>query len=120
MVAKGIVSFGLGKDAGPESMILGKFNLGFATIEVEIIPPPVQTGGGGGPGVFLPTSEIYWQRIKITVRYKDKKWVRIWKVSKFRADAIIMVTNIINRITTNIKIGVTSMHRLFKMIRIKR
>ena len=120
MVAKGIVSNGLGANCGPSTQIISQFNLGFFEVIIEEITPPAPSPGGGGAGViYRPSEEDQIRVIRISVKHKDKTWTKIFRVSRKQIQLYVWVTNVINRITTDIYIRVGKAKRFFNKIRIK-
>ena len=106
---------------GPAAgLLIGQYNLGFITVEVEVIPPVTPPKPqAGAPGVYIPTDEDLKQVVRFTVRYKKKVWKKTYVISRKRTDIIIMIGNIVNTITTNISVVVTKMKKLLTKIRIK-
>lgn len=113
-VAKGVITRGLGGNA--TNMILGRFNLGPLTVVVEV-PPEPPAPSAGAPGVIIPKKKK--QKVIITVYYKDKKWRKEYWITMARTRVIILVTKIINTITTNISVSVGKIKRLINNIRIR-
>ena len=132
-VAPGIVTFGLG--SGPDAMIIGNiFNLGFFKVDVGVgspiippAPPPLPDGGGGSrplaPGEIqnfykvvdnqyqlLPTDRKIPVTIKVTFRGKTTE--KYYLVGKKRADIIVTIINLQNRIKDGIAISVKSVKNL--------
>lgn len=114
-VTKGILTNGLGGDAS--STIIGKFTLGLASITVEILPPE-PAPSYGGPGVIIPRRK--YQTVRITVRFNNRTWKKVYKISILRTRIIITITKVINTISTNITLVVSKMKKLLNNFRIKR
>ncbi len=112
-VVKGILTRGLGGDA--TSMILGKFNLGKASITIEIEPPVIWDTGGGETPAQEPVRSVI-----ITVRYGDMTWKKRYVILASRITILVSINRIINTISTNIKMKVNSIRKLLNKIRIKK
>jgi len=108
------MTFGLGGNA--TEMIASKFGLNGLTITAEILPP---MGGGSGIPFALPLNDPI-QTVRITVMYKGKSWVRIFKFSRFGIQAIISIRSIFATVTTKFTIAVTKMRKAINIMRLKR
>jgi len=106
MIAKGIITQGLGGDA--TSMILGNFHLGFVSLEIEIVTPG--TGGGSGP-VSVTDKKL----VIIRIKYKNKKYEKQYMVDKKKANILIKISKIVNKIVTSIVINIKNFRQKIKI-----
>ena len=102
MVAKGIVTFGLGGDA--KTMLLGRFHLGFGF--VDVIVKPKERGGRGGGGGGTAAAPRKYDRISDTydvifvISYKDSHWTKKFTVERQGRSAVIGVVALLKRVYT--------------------
>ena len=107
-VASGIITNGLGGNAS--SMILGHFHLGFFEIIITPEPPPPVGGPSGITGVG-PTEVKKLYKITFRITREDKMWAKSYVVRERKAKILIKISNLINTITTNIQVRVTSIRK---------
>ena len=80
------------------------------SIEV-VIPPPINTGGGGPVGgFFVPFPKKLEQRTRlvlVTVKFsREMAWRRSYVVDVSRSDMIVKVINIVNSFKDGLSVGV--------------
>ena len=104
MVAKGIVTFGLGGDAS--TMLLGRFNLGFGFVDV-IVKPKKERGGRGvyGTGTAVPAKD--WRKrekelydVIFVISYKDSHWTNKFTVEKQGLSSVTSVVALLKKVYT--------------------
>lgn len=118
-----IITRGLG---GPACCTLLTVNFGLACgCSIVIVTPPTGGSGGGGgsyavePGIYVPwpkDTSPQTRMVLITVKYHDKAWRRSFIIDKRRADIIIRISNVINRITSRINVGVDHFRKAMKKV----
>lgn len=95
-VAPGVLTFGLGGDA-TTYLISFPFSLGKIILEYS----PGGTPQGVTPALGEPPKYI---DVRITVTLHNNSYVKNYVVRKHLATMLVRVTNVINTVTTNIKI----------------
>jgi len=110
MISTGIITFGLGGDN--TTLILGMNHLGF-----EILVEEISTGGIGGGGGIEPEDK---KEIRITIKYKNNVWKKIYIRGKKKSGIVIKILKVGVSITTAISVKVRNLRKLLNTITIKR
>jgi hypothetical protein len=113
--------FGLGGSA--TNNIIGRLNLGIfdVTIEVEEVEPQgPSAGSSSGRPIILYPKEKGYKRVTITIRHKDRTWVKTYMVLEEVSNIVIKVIKTINKVTTSIRVKVSNAVTTFKTFRIRR
>ena len=114
----GIIAKGLGGSAS--NLILGRFNLGPALIEVIVNPKPKPSGGGASipPSVRAPIVNAT-ESVTIRVTVRGKVHEETYTIRNDRLPILIRVVSILNTVSTRISVVVERIRRLVNKIRIK-